>query len=258
MINAKYILPGFLFMFNITLCSAQTRLDSLLDILKKSDFHNIYKARDSIVNYQVLAVPKLIELLSDTSYVKLTNTADLIYPGATQFYGHGWIVNYDLDYVNVRAAWILEKIVFKNFGYNTLTVNEDSLLKLHQQHYSKYLKDGFNAVNFKNKGPKEQLNIYRLLLAARVKEWWKKNSKGWSRFKAIKDALGGTNIKQQVNALQYLRDRIQSPPGTKCADLTTKSFYSDLYPLIEQIGKTNTEAKKEADYFLVYEKNVRF
>lgn len=79
-------------------------------------------AKDSLVNYQLEAIPKIIEMLKDTSYIKLKNTADLIYPGAEKFYGHGGIVYYDIDWICVRAAWLLEEITFQDFGYRELTI----------------------------------------------------------------------------------------------------------------------------------------
>jgi hypothetical protein len=254
MMKSKYALVSLLFMLSTIACSAQKPLDSLLGILKKPDFDKIYKVKDSIINYQALAVPKLIELLDDTSYVKLTNTADLMYPGATQFYGHWGSISYDLDYINVRVAWIMEQLTFRDFGYNTLGVNITRFLKFRREH----LQDESLSVDLKNKKDQHQLAVYRLFLAAEVKDWWAKNSKDWSRFKAVKEALASTDVKRQVKALQYLRGRIQSKKNTRCDNLTTESFYTELHPLIEQIGKTNTEAKKEADFFLVYEKNVRF
>ena len=53
--------------------------------LRHSDFGDVYQVKDSIVNRGNEAIPKLIELLKDTSFVKLKNTADLIYPGTEKF-----------------------------------------------------------------------------------------------------------------------------------------------------------------------------
>lgn len=61
--------------------------------------------------------------------VPLTDTMDLIYPGAKTFYGHGYIVNYDLDSLAVRAGWVLESITFQDFGFRSNTIQEDTLFK---------------------------------------------------------------------------------------------------------------------------------
>ena len=111
------------------------------------------------MNYQKEAIPDLIELLRDTSFIKLKNTADLIYPGAEKFYGHGWIVNYDIDWVPVRAAWLLEEITFQNFGYRDATINEDKLLSFYiNKNYNSYLKKLENTtLTLKIKPPENNL-----------------------------------------------------------------------------------------------------
>src|SRR5688572_18562360 len=96
-------------------CSSQTPIDKMISQLKQAEFSEVLDAKDSLINYANESVPKLIELLKDTSFVKLKNTADLIYPGSEEFYGHGWIVNYDIDWISVRAAWLLEEITFLDF-----------------------------------------------------------------------------------------------------------------------------------------------
>ena len=68
--------------FTLPGCSQQTKLDKLILQLRSSDFGDVYEAKDSIVNYGRDGIPRLIKLLRDTSFVKLKNTADLIYPGA--------------------------------------------------------------------------------------------------------------------------------------------------------------------------------
>ena len=128
--------------FTLPGCSQQTKLDKLILQLRSSDFGDVYEAKDSIVNYGRDGIPRLIKLLRDTSFVKLKNTADLIYPGAEEFYGHGWIVHYDIDWISERAAWLLEEITFQDFGYRDLSINEDSLMKLHLQDYQSYLQTG--------------------------------------------------------------------------------------------------------------------
>lgn len=254
----KTIFISFVLLLFALTCNAQKSLDSLLTILRQPDFSKIYKANDSIINYQEAAVPKLIELLNDTSFVKLVNTFDLIYPGATKFYGHGWVINYDLDYVNVRAAWLLEQIVFRDFGYESIPMSEDSLLKIHQKDYLEFLENGFHDIDLKDKGPRTELTAYRLFLASNVKKWWVKNGKNWSRFRGIKDALVSNDVRREIAAIKYLRDCVQSRRHTKCNNLTTERFHKELYPLIRQIRAKNNDAKGEADFFLIYEKDPQF
>ncbi|MDH1882804.1 hypothetical protein ACTS91_00355 [Empedobacter falsenii] len=213
--------------------------------LKHSDFSAIYKVKDSIVNYQKDAIPELIELLKDTSFVKLNNTADLIYPGAEKFYGHGWIVNYDIDWISVRAAWLLEEITFQNFGYRDLTINEDKLMSLHKQDYTSYLQTGSHDIDFKDKTPREQLIIYRLMLADRVLKWWDKNKNGWTRLNAIKEALSSIDEQRQSLALRYLRFG-----KTDCAGLTLENYKEEIKPIIKKIKRSKNENAEQAKYLL--------
>ncbi|MGV0937256.1 hypothetical protein [Empedobacter falsenii] len=213
--------------------------------LKHSDFSAIYKVKDSIVNYQKDAIPELIELLKDTSFVKLNNTADLIYPGAEKFYGHGWIVNYDIDWISVRAAWLLEEITFQNFGYRDLTINEDKLMSLHKQDYTSYLQTGSHDIDFKDKTPSERLIIYRLMLADIVLKWWDKNKNGWTRLNAIKEALSSIDEQRQSLALRYLRFG-----KTDCAGLTLENYKEEIKPIIKKIKRSKNENAEQAKYLL--------
>ena len=178
MTKRKINLRNFLKVIVIAICfiggtkvmaqSTGQHIDSMIYDLQKANWGAVRMAKDSIENFQKEAIPKLIELLKDTSYVKLKNTCDLIYPGAEEFYGHGGIVNYDIDWIAVRAAWVLEEITFQNFGYLDLTIT-------------------------------------RLMLADKVLKWWDENKNTWTKFEAIKEALSCTDEERQVNVLHYLR-----------------------------------------------------
>jgi len=227
------------------LCFSQTRLDSMVAQLRQPNFGAVYQVKDSIVNYQKEAIPKLIELLKDTSFVKLKNTADLIYPGAEKFYGHGWIVNYDIDWISVRAAWLLEEITFQNFGYRDLTISEDKLMNLHKQNYTSYLQTGNHDIDFKDKTPRQQLIIYRLMLADSVSKWWYKNKSTWTRFGAIKEALTSVDEQRQGLALQYLRfDK------TMCDGLTLENYKDEIKPLVQKIKHSKNVEAEQATYLL--------
>jgi len=61
-----------------------------------ADWQKVHHAKGALESFQVDALPSLIALLDRDERVELTNTADLIYPGAQQFYGHGGILDYDV------------------------------------------------------------------------------------------------------------------------------------------------------------------
>jgi hypothetical protein len=229
----------------LTACSAQTRLDSMIAKLKHADFGDVYQVKDSLVDRGKEAIPKLVKLLKDTSFVKLKNTADLIYPGANKFYGHGWIVNYDIDWLSVRAAWLLEQITFQNFGYGEQTISEDQLMKLHQQNYSSYLQTGSHSVDFKNKSPRQKLVDYRQMLADSVSKWWDKNQDGWTRFKVLKEALASSDEIRQSLALHFLRFG-----ETKCEGLNRDSYEKELFPLVQKIRDSKNSKAQQAQLLL--------
>jgi hypothetical protein len=252
--NFIYLCISWHFMRHITtlifllvfyFCSGQTQLDNMIVQLQKTNFGNVYQVKDSIVNKGKEAIPKLIELLKDTSFVKLKNTADLIYPGAEKFYGHGWVVNYDIDWISVRAAWLLEEITFQDFGYRELSINEDKLMNLHKENYTSYLQSGSHDIDFKNTTPGQQLIIYRLMLADSVSKWWERNKDIWTRYNALKNALSGSNVQQQSAALHFLRFE-----ETRCEGLTLDKYKSELKPLVEKIKESKNEEADQAQYLL--------
>lgn len=242
--SQHYITAIFTIMtFNVYF--SQTRLDSMIVQLQQPDFNSVYQVKDNIVNYQKDAIPKLIELLKDTSFVKLENTADLIYPGAEKFYGHGWIIHYDIDWISVRAAWLLEEITFQNFGFSDLTISEDKLMNLHKQNYASYLQTGSHNIDFKDKTPRQQLISYRLMLADSISKWWDNNKNTWTRFNALKEALASADKERQGLALQYLRfDK------TICDGLTLESYKYEIKPFVQKIKRSNNSKAKQAKYLL--------
>ena len=236
-----YFIILLLLAFN--LCNAQTRLDTMINELKQADFANILLVKDSIVNYQKDAIPKLIVLLKDTSYLKLKNTADLNYPGADEIYGHGQYVNYDLDWVSIRAAWLLEEITFQNFGFSEFLI-QDTLFNRKQFYNSEYYKKNLQS-NLSNKLSRELLKNSRLILADSVIEWWNKNKNSWTRYYALKEALSSTNEYRQSLSLYYLRFG-----ETYCDGLTLSNYKKELKPLIEKIRKSNLREAENAKYLL--------
>lgn len=240
----RYLIT-IIFILTLKPCTAQSQLDNFISQLRQSNFGKVYQVKDSIINYGKDAIPKLISLLSDTSFVKLNNTADLIYPGAEKFYGHGWIVNYDIDWISVRAAWLLEEITFQDFGYRDMSINEDKLMKLHKENYTSYLQTGSHSNDFKITTPREQLKIYRLMLADSVTKWWDRNGETWTRYNALKKSLSSMNVQQQSSALHFLRF-----DETKCDGLTLDKYKDELKPLVEKIKASKNEEAEQAQYLL--------
>jgi hypothetical protein len=224
---------------NFNLSFSQTRLDTMIYHLRQADFSEVISVKRGIINEQKLSIPKLVSLLKDTTFIKLENTADLIYPGATKYYGHGSFLKYDIDWISIRSAWLLEELTFQNFGFKEIKITEEKLIQLHKQNYSN------KSIDYKNMTEQERLKVYRQILSESVSKWWKKNKNTWSRFKALKDALASTNEERQSLALNYILSGY-----TYCDGLTLEKYKKELEPLIEKIQKQNGEQSDRAKYIL--------
>lgn len=238
------IIFGLALLLTTTFCFAQkTKMDSLFFDFKQASFYGkIYPAKMKLESYQKEIIPQLIELLNDTNFVKLTGTADLIYPGATEFYGHGHFVPYDMDWISVRAGWLLEDLTFMDFGYKTSGVDDTTLFKLMKdnERYKEYLKKGTYDLEWKNKPTREKLIEFRKILAQNTKQWWQTNQASWTRLSAIKDALKSNNENRLGEVLQFLRYG-----ETRCDSLNSKLYLSDIKPLVVALKKTKFKSVKE-------------
>src|SRR4051794_15737867 len=86
--------------------------------LASTSFMDLWHARVLLAAYREAALPLLVPMIARDDRVELVDTADLIYPGAKAFYGHGLVVPYDLDHLGDRAGWVLETIAFRDFGFS--------------------------------------------------------------------------------------------------------------------------------------------
>lgn len=238
------IIFGLALLLTTTFCIAQkTKIDSLfLDFKEASFYGKIYPAKMKLESYQKEIIPHLIELLNDTNFVKLTGTADLIYPGAAQFYGHGHFVPYDMDWISVRAGWLLEDLTFMDFGYKTSGVDDVTLFNLMKdnERYKEYLKKGTYDLEWKNKPTREKLIEYRKLLAQKAKIWWQSSQASWTRLSAMKDALQSNDENRLGEVLQFLRYG-----ETRCDSLNTDVYLKDIKPLVVALNRTKYQSVKE-------------
>ncbi len=93
-------------------------LKHFIRIMKGVENYGIYNDAQCWAekNY-VQAFPYLIDMLTDTTTVGLTNTADLIIPGRNlPFYGHGGVSQEDLFTVCGRASHILNDLTGESFA----------------------------------------------------------------------------------------------------------------------------------------------
>jgi hypothetical protein len=165
----------------------------------------------------------LIPLLFDTSYQKLFNTYGLNYPGTKKFYSCGQIEPYELDWIAVRAGWLLEEITFENFGYTN----------------GQYLGQGPHDANLSYLSDKDEFRLRLLNLAKNVQNWWAANKGSWTRIDAIKGALESADSERQMRALAYL-----GLARTGCDGLSPETFQVRLLPAVQSLTISNDEAVK--------------
>ncbi|WP_179320735.1 hypothetical protein [Winogradskyella helgolandensis] len=220
----------------------EPELENLLSDFVSADWRKVYKAKDSLLNIGKPSIPYLIKLLDNPKeFRKLENTADLIYPGVTEFFGHGWFINYDLDWISIRAGWALENLTSQNFGFTENVITEKELIELHKKDYSKYIENGKHDVNFERTKFKE-LDI----IIKRVKDWWKINEKNWTALNGLKEAIFSNDINRQLQAIQQMRY-----PRFKIKGYNQEWFNREIRARIVELNKIdNEELKLQTGYLL--------
>lgn len=199
-----------------TCCGQNKRIDSLFIQFKKASFYeNVYPSKLALESYQKEIIPQLVELVSDTTFVKLTGTVDLIYPDAEQWYGHGHFIPFALDWISIRAGWLLQELTFQDFGYGTTNTGN---------------------LTWKDKPTSESVKKIRTEQAIHVQNWWKENKNKWTRIDALREALKSNDITRISNAIQYVRF-----VNTKCDGLNLKEFLSEIGPIIQDFKKSNNQ-----------------
>jgi hypothetical protein len=96
-------------------------LDRAIKVIKtEKDFGSLLQAKTYCIDNFRTSIPKLIDLLVDTTKVGLINTADLIIwdrvqSGELKFYGHGGVIEEDLFTVAGRCSYILNELTGEKF-----------------------------------------------------------------------------------------------------------------------------------------------
>jgi hypothetical protein len=207
-------------------------IDKLIKDFKSNDWVVVLKAKKNLENLESKALHELIDLLKDESVNKLGNTGDLIYPGADKFFGHGQIINYDIDKISIRAGWLIEEMTFQNFGYSGIHIQENRIIDYIKFNFPEYYNNSSNRENLENRSTSEKRALVSKLSYNKVIDWWKKESKNWNRLAALLDALNSTDEKRQVKALFYLRN------GTsKCTGLNKNVYESKIKKRIIELSK---------------------
>jgi hypothetical protein len=134
--NGTVVVVGY----NGTVPDSMKLSDFLTSIKTQKSFSTFLDSKSWAVKNYSLVFPYLISLLTDTTTVGLTNTADLIIPGRNmKFYGHGGVIEEDIFTVSGRASYILNELTGENFAvvHPTTTMTE---LKNFQTFWTNWIK----------------------------------------------------------------------------------------------------------------------
>jgi hypothetical protein len=215
-------------------------LEKLFSEFKSTDWPTVLKAKESIENMEAAGIPQLISLLNDFSVRKLKNTGDLIYPGTRKFYGHGQIVDYNIDEMCIRAGWLLEDLTFQNFGFAGIYLPENELNAFIQFNFSEYYNNSHNKQGLENMSVSEKRKVIRSLSIKNAQAWWTLKSAKWNRLDALVDALLSTDEKCQVKALFYMRNG-----KTYCSGLTQTFYQANIEGIVRNLAKNDLKRISE-------------
>jgi hypothetical protein len=220
---------------------AKTQIPAeLMKSFKSTDWKAVKEAKSSIENLQKTAISDLVKLLDNTDKAKLTNTGSLIYPGAEKFFGHGQILDYDIDYLAIRAGWLLEEISFNNFGFSGIHLPKGELITNIKMTFPDYYNNSMNRKKLESASNAEIRTIAQNLSIKAAKTWWESEGSNWTRLDALLDALKSFDEKRQVKALFYLRNGT-----TKCEGLTKEFYYEEVSKEIVRLSGSDVQRISE-------------
>ena len=214
--------------------------DNLLNQFKSNDWPTVLAAKESIENMEAAGIPQLMTMLNDFTVRKLKNTGDLIYPGTKKFYGHGQILDYNIDEICIRAGWLLEDLAFQNFGFAGINIPEQELTDFIQYNYKETYSGEPNKQNLDNMSAGEKRKLIRSLSIKKAQEWWSRSSGNWNRLDALVESLQSADEKCQAKALFYIRNG-----KTQCTGLTKTFYQTRLESVIRELAKNDLKRISE-------------
>jgi hypothetical protein len=212
----------------------------LMENFLGTDWPAVLDAKEKIENTEAACIDDLIAVMNDCRISKLQNTGDLIYPGAEKYFGHGQIIDYDIDDCCVRAGWLLEDLTFRNFGFTGIHLPDKELDGFIRTCFPEYTDNPANLTHLEQLTSSGKRKLIRTLSIERVKNWWKAASKNWSRLDALDEALNSQDEKCQVKALFYIRYGT-----TRCSGLNEKYYKTHLESSIRKLSKAELSRVSE-------------
>lgn len=197
----KNSLQILLSLFFINIYFAQKiNIDSLISEINQNDFQRILRAKERISQIPKIAIPNLIKNMNNISYSEIYNQKPYNIPGSEEIFDCGTFLNYDINWISVRSAWILEEITFQEFGFYDLDISTIQLVKQYEEVYKKK----FDSKLIRNSTSDKRKKILQKILAKKVENWWKENENYWSTFIGVKEALTSKSYNRMENALIFL------------------------------------------------------
>lgn len=232
-----------------TSCFCQEKnIDSLLLYFKDALFeYKVKPAKKALENYQQLVIPKIIPLLYNRSYVVLVGNPFMMYPANNNFEPtHGYFIPYNLDWISLRAGWLVEDLTFMDFGYKT-ELDEKRLSEVYANLYNTSSNNQkITDLHWINKPTKDSLTHTRQLMANNVAAWWHQNKAHWTRLNAIEEALKSNNKNRLLKVIAYLQNG-----ETQCDSLTIEVYLQTIKPLVTSLKQSQYQTvKDEAEQLL--------
>ncbi len=215
-------------------------IKQLLDDFLSKEWPVVSAAKEKIENLGSAAIPEMLALMNDCRINKLENTGDLIFPGAEKYYGHGQIIDYDIDNICVRAGWLLEELTFNNFGFSGIHLPAEELTGFISKTFPEYYGLQTNRAQTDKLDETGKRKLILTLSIEKARKWWQSVAKPWNRLAALEQSLKSTDEKSQVKALFYLRNG-----RTACKGLTQKYYKSKLEKTIMKLTKSETNRVSE-------------
>jgi hypothetical protein len=208
-------------------------VNQLIHDFLSTDWPTVSAAKEKIENKGAEGISDVIAIMNDCRVHELQNTGDLIFPGAEKYFGHGQIIDYDIDDICVRAGWLLEDLTFMNFGFTGIHLPDDELTDFVRHNFPDYF--GANERQIAELSVTGKRKLIRMLSIERVKNWWQDAAAGWNRLDALEQALNSQDEKCQVKALFYMRNGT-----TGCKGLNEQFYKAKLEHTIMNLSRAET------------------
>lgn len=203
----KIILISILYFSSIASYAQKNNLDSLIHAFKSKDFDEVVmSAKTALEQKQKEAIPALIQLLQSTEYAKLYYSEALMYPGTKRvIFENEIVIPYELDWISIRAGWLLEELTFKDFGYRSTELDSELFEEIKRNNEIE-TNEIIYTIDWKNRQTKEQIIQSRKQKAEQVANWWEQNKANWTRVLALKTALQSNNEYCISKALNFMAE----------------------------------------------------